>query len=282
MFELFRRVLRITQIAVIPFISVIIAMVSSGPVASAAAMTATPPAYPGAQSCLQPHCYERAMDVHSNLIGAETEIQSSWFSMIDQTQSPYTMPVFAYCGADVCPWRITREMWLGETDHWIEIGLMNGYEPAQWQLPGGAHGCGCQAYFQFWEDGNNANGYLHVIANVSPDNSWHTYGISRESGSTFDLTVDGRVVGVSTASGASTFGESSIGSETNAYTTMQPLSYMNMSCQSWSVEDSSHRWFGVSNPNETVHGPGSKPPSQTYFGGWNNATHQLCIGKGGL
>jgi hypothetical protein len=23
-------------------------------------------------------------------------------------------------------------------------------------------------------------------------------------------------------------------------------------------------------------------PDQTYFGGWNSVTHQLCIGKGGL
>ena len=62
----------------------------------------------------------------------------------------------------------------------------------------------------------------------------------------FDLTVDGKVVGVSTTSSASSFGQSAIGSETSALTTVQPLSYMNESCQSWSVKDSSGRWFGVS------------------------------------
>lgn len=282
MFKFLSHVRHTIQIATILFITVILAIISSGSAVSASTMTATPPAYPGSKSCLSQHCYSRAVDAHSNLIAAKTVIQSSWFSMLDQNQSPYTMPVVANCGADVCPWRIDREMWLGETDHWVEIGLMNGYEPAQWQLLGGAHGCGCQAYFQFWGDGANGNGYVHVIANVTPDNSWHTYGISRVSGSTFDLTIDGRVVGVSTASGASTFGESSIGSETNAYTTVQPLSYMNMSCQSWSVEDSSGRWFGVGKPNRGVVGADSNPPSQTYFGGWNSSTHQLCIGKGGL
>ena len=276
--KLYKRVLCAVRVAAIPLIAAAFTMATSTSAALGSTETAAPPSYPGAQSCLNPHCYSRAVDVHSNLIGAKTEIQSSYFSMFDQNQSPYTMPVLAYCGTDVCPWRIDREMWLGQ-DKWVEIGLMNGYEPAQWQLPGGARGCGCQAYFQFWSD---TNGAIHVIANVTPDNSWHTYGISRVSGSTFNLTVDGRVVGVSTASGASTFSVSSIGSETNAYTTVQPLSYMNKSCQSWSVEDSSGRWIGVGTPNRGVVGHGSSKPAQTYYGGWDKSTHQLCIGKGGL
>lgn len=243
--------------------------------------------WPGAQKCFKTHCYSRAVDVHSNLIAASTTIQSSWFSMLDQTTAPYQTPVVdnTDCAAShkTCPWFIDREMWLGDQKHWIEIGLMNGYEDPDWRLPNGAPGCGCQAYFQFWEDGLNGSVH-HVIANISPDNAWHTYGISRVSGQTFDLTIDGKVVGVSTTSGASSFGQSAIGSETSALTTVQPLSYMNESCQSWSVEDSSGRWIGVGRPNEGVRGynDNAGSPDQTYFGGWDYATHQLCIGKRGL
>jgi hypothetical protein len=244
--------------------------------------------WPGAEKCVSPHqhCYSRAVDVHSNLVAVSTTIQSTWFSMLDQTQAPYQMPVFAYCSGQLCPWFITREMWLGDRSHWIEVGLMNGYESPQMRLPDGSPGCGCQAYFQFWADGpaGDANATTHVIANISPDNTWHTYGISHVSGNIFDVTVDGRTVGVSTTSGASSFGSSAIGSETSGLTTVQPLSYMNESCQAWSVKDASGRWFGVGNPNQGTRGASdnSGTPDQTYFGGWDSSTHQLCIGKGGL
>lgn len=241
--------------------------------------------WPGAQKCVN-HCYSRAVDAHSNLIAATSTIQSSWFSMEDQTLAPYTTPVVdnTDCSNGTCPFFISREIWLGDKSHWIEIGLRNGYEYPDWTLSNGAPGCGCQAYYQFWEDGTNsgATGATHVIANISPDNVWHTYGISRVSGQTFNLTVDGRVVGVSTASGASSFGVSAVGSETVGLTTVQPLSLMNESCQSWSVEDSSGHWFGVGSPHNGVHNGGSGSPDQTYFGGWNKTTHQLCIGKGSL
>ncbi len=249
---------------------------------------ATPAYWPGAEKCVTPHqhCYSRAVDVHSDLIAASTAIQSTWFSMLDQTQAPYQTPVVdnGDCTNGTCPWFITREMWLGDPNHWIEIGLMDGYESPQWRMPNGAPGCGCQAYFQYWEDGDDRQGTEHVIANITPDNAWHTYGISRVSGDTFDLTIDGRVVGVSTASGASSFGVSAIGSETSGLTTVQPLSYMNQSCQSWSVQDTSGRWFGIGSPNQGVRGAynNSGSPDRTYFGGWNDTTHQLCIGKGGL
>ena len=273
-------------------------------VSPAVAQAATPDS-PGAQSCVNPHCYARSVDYHSDLIAGSTRIQSTWFSMLDQTQAPYQTPVIEssdWCDG-ICPWFMTREMWLGDQQHWIEVGLRNGYESPQWRLPNGTPGCGCQAYFQFWEDGPGpADTHTHVIANIAPDNAWHSYGISRVSGSTFDITVDGKVVGVSTASGTSSFGVSAIGSETSALTTVQPLSYMNMACQSWSVEDISGRWFGVGSPNGGLRGsdnpyhgsPWALPlhgwpfdgsaggPAQTYFGGWDSATHQLCIGKGGL
>lgn len=241
--------------------------------------------WPGAEKCIVPHqhCYSRAVDVHSNLMGASTSLQSTWFSMVDQTQPPYQTPVVDdECGNGTCAWFITHELWLGDPGHWIEIGLRDGYESPQSRLPDGSPGCGCQAYYQFWEDG--PTGAEHVIANITPDNAWHTYGIARASGQTFDLTVDGRVVGVSTTSGASSFGVSAIGSETSGLTTVQPLSYMNLSCQSWSVEDTSGRWFGVGNPNQGMRGAynNTGSPDQTYFGGWDDATHQLCIGKGGL
>jgi len=280
----------------------------SSPVATFApdASTGGVPPWPGAQSCVNPHCYDRAVDYHSGLMAASTRIQSTWFSVLDQTQEPYQTPAIEnsdWCGG-TCPWFMTREMWLGDLHHWIEVGLRNGYEDPRWRLPDGAPGCGCQAYFQFWEDGpGSADTHIHVIANITPDNAWHTYGISRVSGTTFDITVDGQIVGVSTASGAASFGVSAIGSETSARTTVQPLSYMNMACQSWSVEDASGRWSGVGNPNGGLRGHsnpyhgslwaapfnGSFPfydsaggPDQTYVGGWNSATHQLCIGKGGL
>lgn len=274
------RARRLIYAVITAAITLVLAATNSG-VASAASAY-----WPGAQKCASRHCYSRAVDVHSNLIEASTTIQSSWFSMLDQTTVPYQTPVVdnSDCAAshETCPWFIDREMWLGNQNHWIEIGLMNGYEPPDWRLPNGAPGCGCQAYFQFWEDG--PNGAHHVIANISPDNAWRTYGISRVAGQTFDLTVDGKVVGVSTTSGASSFGQSAIGSETSALTTVQPLSYMNESCQSWSVKDSSGRWFGVGRPNQGVRGyyDNAGSPDQTYSGGWNDVTHQLCIGKGGL
>ena len=264
------------------------------------APTAMAPSLPGAKSCVNPHCYDRAVDYHGDIIAGSTRIQSTWFSMLDQTKVPYRTPVIEnseYCGG-TCPWFITREMWIGDQQHWIEVGLRNGYEYPQWRMPDGTPGCGCQAYFQFWEDGaGSADTHTHVIANVAPDNAWHTYGISRVSGGTFDITVDGRVVGVSTVSGVTSFGQSAIGSETSGLTTVQPLSYMNTACQSWSVEDTSDRWFGVGSPNAGLRGyndpyhgsPLAQPfhgsaggPDQTYFGGWNSATHQLCIGKGSL
>ena len=274
-----------------------IALLNSG-----AAQAAVAPTWPGAQKCENPHCYDRAVDFHSGLIGGTTLIQSTWFSILDQTQAPYQTPVIdnSDCpGTGTCPWFISREMWLGGQQHWIEVGVRNGYEYPQWRMPDGAPGCGCQAYFQFWEDGpGDPLSHTHVIANIAPDNAWHQYGISLVSGNTFDITVDGEVVGVSTASGATSFDESSIGSETSGLTTVQPLSYMNMACQSWSVEDTAGRWFGVGNPNgglraytDPYHGSllakpfhsGSVPgPDQTYFGTWNSATQQLCIGKGGL
>jgi hypothetical protein len=256
--------------------------------ATGGAADAASPRWPGAQQCSPIHCYSRAVDIHSNLIAATTTIQSSWFSMEDQAHWPYATPVVdnVDCGGAACPWFMSRELWLGDRSHWIEIGLRNGYEYPQWTLPNGAPGCGCQAYYQFWEDGANSGaiGATHVIANITPDNAWHAYGIHRVSGQTFDVTIDGRVVGVSTVSGASSFGRSAIGSETSALTTVQPLSLMNQSCQSWSVEDSSGRWFGVGQPNEGLRGSldNSGSPDQTYYGQWNSTTHQLCIGKGSL
>jgi hypothetical protein len=245
--------------------------------------------WPGAQQCWNTHCYSRAVDVHSDLIAAQTTIQSSWFSTEDQTLSPYETPVVdnTDCSGGTCPWNMSRELWLGDRSHWIEVGLRNGYENPQWTLPDGSPGCGCQAYYEFWEDGANSgktSGATHVIANVTPDNTWHTYGIRRVSGQTFDVTVDGQVVGVSTASGASSFGRSAIGSETIALTTVQPLALMNQSCQSWSVEDGSGRWFGVGQPNHGLRGSNdnSGSPDQTYYGSWNSTTHQLCIGKASL
>jgi hypothetical protein len=259
------------------------------------------PSWPGAQSCVNPHCYDRAVDYHSDLMAGSTRIQSTWFSIVDQANAPYQTPVVdnSYCPGETCPWFMTREMWLGDQHHWIEVGLRNAYEPPQWRLPDGTPGCGCQAYFQFWEDGPGpADTSTHIIANIAPDGAWHTYGISRAYGNAFDITVDGRVAGVSTESGVTSFGRSAIGSETSGLTTVQPLSYMNMACQSWSVEDASGRWFGVGSPNgglrgynDPYHGsplaqpfhPGSAGgPDQTYFGGWNSVTDQLCIGKGGL
>jgi hypothetical protein len=257
--------------------------------ATGGAADAASPDWPGAQQCSTNHCYSRAVDIHSNLIAATTTIQSSWFSMEDQTLWPYATPVVdnVDCLGGTCPWFISRELWLGDQSHWIEIGLRNGYEYPDWTMPNGAPGCGCQAYYEFWEDGANkgATGATHVIANITPDNAWHTYGIYRVSGQTFDVTVDGRVVGVSTLSGASSFGESAIGSETSALTTVQPLSLMNQSCQSWSVEDSTGRWFGVGQPSDGLRGSSdskTSSPDQTYYGTWNSTTHQLCIGKGSL
>ena len=89
--------------------------------------------------------------------------------MLDQTQAPYQTPVLdnSDCQNGTCPWFISREMWLGDPHHWIEIGLRNGFESPQGDMPNGAQGCGCQAYYQFWEDG--ATGATHVIANISPD-----------------------------------------------------------------------------------------------------------------
>src|ERR1700761_4796204 len=265
------------------------------------AHAAIAPDWPGAKSCESQHCYDREVDFHSDLDGATTQIQSSWFSMLDQTKAPYQTPVIdnSDCpGSGTCPWFISREMWLGGQQNWIEVGVRDGYEYPQWRMPDGTPGCGCQAYFQYWEDGpGDPFSHTHVIANVSPDGSWHQYGIAHVSGSTFNITVDGKVVGVSTASGVTSFGESAIGSETSGITTVQPLSYMNNACKSWSVEDTSGRWFGVADPNGGQHAyadpyHGSllgKPfyhsapgPDQTYFGGWNSTTKQLCIGKGGL
>ena len=68
--------------------------------------------WPGAQSRVNPHCYTRAVDYHSNLIAGSTLIQSSWFSMVDQTLAPYQTPVIENshsCGG-TCPWFMTREM----------------------------------------------------------------------------------------------------------------------------------------------------------------------------
>lgn len=291
--------------AVMTAAALLVALLSSGP-----AQAAVTPTSPGAQSCGFPHCYDRAVDFHSNLIGASTLIQSSWFSMLNQTQAPYQTPVIDNnsddcSGVGTCPWFISREMWLGGRQGWIEVGLRDGYEYPEWRMPDGSPGCGCLAYYQFWEDGpGDAFTHTHVIANITPDNAWHTYAISHVLGGDFDITVDGTIVGVSTASGATSFDESSIGSETSALSTMQPLSYMNMACQSWSVEDTSDRWFGIGDPNgghlvagtDPYHGSilaepfhqtslfsdSVRGPDQSYFGSWNTATHQLCIGKGGL
>jgi hypothetical protein len=60
---------------------------------------------------------------------------------------------------------------------------------------------------------------------------------------------------------------------------------MNQSCQSWSVEDSTGRWFGVGQPSDGLRGSTdskTSSPDQTYYGKWNSTTHQLCIGKGSL
>lgn len=64
---------------------------------------------------------------------------------------------------------------------------------------------------------------------------------------------------------------------------MQPIALMNLSCEAnWTVVDTRGASFGVGQPNTGVHGPGGSGISQTYFGGWDSGSHQLCIGKGTL
>lgn len=140
----------------------------------------------------------------------------------------------------------------------------------------------------FWEDGGSgadAHANTHLIANTTPDNSFHTYRIARRGKTTtYDIYVDGNLAGTSTTSGMTSASASAIGAETSTYSTMQPLAYMNMSCQSyWWVVDNAGHWFQVTTPNQGVVGPRTpSKPSQTYFGGWNATAHQLCIGKGGI
>lgn len=89
----------------------------------------------------------------------------------------------------------------------------------------------------FWEDGGSgadAHANTHLIANTTPDNSFHTYRIARRGKTTtYDIYVDGNLAGTSTTSGMTSASASAIGAETSTYSTMQPLAYMNMSCQSY-------------------------------------------------
>lgn len=252
------------------------------------ASAANPPVYPGADSCYPTHCYSRAVDIHSNIKAAQVNIQSVWMSLLDQTAPGYQSPVVNYgCAGGNCGWFITHELWLGNGSDWIEVGIMNGWESPQMHFADGRPGCNCQAYFTYWEDGpGDENSHRHLIANTTPDNSWHQYGIrpGARPGS-FDITIDSRVIGTSTALGVSSFDRSAIGSESNTYSTMQPIANLNYSCETgWSVEDTANRWFGIGNPNQGVRGPldDSGGQSQTYYGGWNSSQHALCIGKGNI
>jgi hypothetical protein len=265
------------SIAVVAAVGVVLSM---GTPAMAA------PTVPNARSCVSPHCYSRAVDYHSKINGARVTIQHSWFSMLPNTTPGYETPVIdrRCIGGDPCPWSISRQIWLGGRGGWVEVGLRNGFQSTRWKFADGRSGCGCQAYYQYWEDGpGDAYTHTHLIANISPDDSWHQYRIERTGDKRFAVLIDGRTVGVATASGKNFMGVSAIGSETNALSTVQPLSYMNRGCQTgWAVRDSSNVWWSVLKPNHGVRGgkDGSGSPDQTYFGGWTDA--QLCIGKGGL
>ncbi len=57
------------------------------PPATAPAVALT---WPGAKSCNYP---DQAVDFHRDRIGGSTLSQSTWFSMLDQTQAPYQTPV---------------------------------------------------------------------------------------------------------------------------------------------------------------------------------------------
>lgn len=193
--------------------------------------------YPGAAKCDNPHCYLRAVDFHDNIDSVEANIQHNWMSMLDQTARGYEEPVIdrVSCktfSTHICPWFVTKQIWISDKGHtkWVEVGVRNGYQPPDWKLSDGRPGCGCQAYFQYWEDGPGGSDHVHVIANISPDDTWHKYAIQRTAGNhTFNILIDGRIVGRSTTTGRNTFGESMIGSETSAATTVQPLSYINYS-----------------------------------------------------
>jgi hypothetical protein len=49
--------------------------------------------YPGAQSCVSPHCYSRAVDYHSKIDAVRVTIQHSWFSMLPNATPGYATPV---------------------------------------------------------------------------------------------------------------------------------------------------------------------------------------------
>lgn len=249
--------------------------------------------YPGAAKCSNPHCYLRAVDWHSGISAATAVMQYSWMSMLDQTQNPYQESVIAPCpgsfSTNKCPWFESKEIWMSNLDHtrWVEVGIRNGYEAPDWKLTNGQPGCNCQAYYLYWEDGpGSATENTHIIANISPDNSVHSFTIQRGSGNhVWDIYIDGRIVGVSTLSGENSFGESMIGSETSAVTTVQPLSYINQSCiTGWSVRDAHGNWIGITSPNHGFRAShdDTGAPSQTYSYTWNGASHQLCFQKGGL
>ena len=265
------------------------------------ASAADPPVYPGAAKCYPTHCYMRAQDNHSGLQAMEMTMQSTWFSVLDQTRPGYERPaVDTSCVGGNCEWFQNHEMWLQQADgkRWVEVGLKNSYQPREESFADGRPGCGCQAYYMFWEDGGSGadvHATTHLIANVTPDDSWHRYRLARRGKTTtYDVFVDDRLVGTSTTTGMSSASASSIGAETSTYSTMQPLAYMNRSCQTnWWVQDNAGTWFRVTDPNRGVVGAtagasvlghlvGGSKPSQTYFGGWDAKTHELCIGKGGL
>jgi len=249
--------------------------------------------YPGATRCTPQHCYLRAVDNRSGITGLTAVMTYSYMSMLDQTQDPYEEPVIDHnsCptsfSTHICPWSVSKEMWVADSQgkHWVEVGLRNGYEAPDWKLPSGQPGCNCQAYYLYWEDGpGSAIENTHIIANISPDNSVHSFTIQRGTGShVWDIYIDGRLVGVSTLSGENSFGVSAIGSETNAITTVQPLSLVDSTCiTGWSVRTANGTWTGITQPNGGFRGYSNDQGTfdQTYAYTWNGAAHQMCFAKG--
>ena len=79
------------------------------------AQTALAPPWPGAQSCVKPHCYDRAVDFHGDLIAGSTRIQSSWFSMLDQTTAPYQSSRASRCRPTSSSTLFLTRGWLGSS-----------------------------------------------------------------------------------------------------------------------------------------------------------------------
>jgi hypothetical protein len=212
-------------------------------------------------------------------------MRNSWFSMLDQTDPRYRTNVISNCGDGSCAFFISRELWLGNSNTgWVEVGIRNGYQDPRMKFADGRPGCGCQAYFTFWEDGpGDPYDHTHLIEDITPDDSTHTYKIESSGLKKFRITIDDREVGVARTNFAAAI-ETAIGSETSALTTVQPLSYMNSACQwNWGMTVPGLGWRYVKYPNGGVRGSGVlDSPDQTYFGAWNDKSHEFCIGKGGL